>query len=33
VQPDRYRYVVAESDGVLVRIVLREYLGCEVRWD
>lgn len=32
VQPDRYRYAVVESDGVLVRMVLREYLACEVRW-
>ena len=32
VQPGRYRYAVTESDGVLVRMVLREYLACEVRW-
>lgn len=32
VQPDRYRYAVAETDGVLVRMVLREYLACEVVW-
>jgi len=33
VQPNRYRYSVIDSDGVLVRIVLSEYLACEVRWD
>ena len=32
VQPNRYRYSVVESDGVLVRIVLSEYLACAVRW-
>ena len=34
VQPSVYRYAVAqESGGVLVRIVLREYLAAEVAWD
>jgi len=33
VQPGLYRYSVVESDGVLVRMVLREYLACEVRWN
>lgn len=33
VQPDRYRYAVAETGGVIVRMVLSEYLGCEVVWD
>lgn len=33
VQPDRYRYAVAETGGVLVRIVLSEYLACEVVWE
>ena len=34
VQPDIYRYAVSqEPDGVLVRIVLREYLASEVLWD
>ena len=32
VQSGRYRYAVTESDGVLVRMVLREYLASEVRW-
>ena len=33
VQPDRYRYAVAETGGVIVRMVLSEYLACEVVWD
>jgi hypothetical protein len=33
VQPDRYRYAVAETGGVLVRIVLSEYLACEIVWE
>jgi len=33
VQPDRYRYVVVETGGVLVRMVLSEYPACEVVWD
>ncbi len=33
VQPDRYRYAVAETGGVIVRMVLSEYLACEVAWD
>ena len=33
VQEDVYRYAVAQvSDGILVRIVLREYLAAEVLW-
>lgn len=33
VQAGRYRYLaVTEDAGVLVRFVLSEYLGCEVRW-
>ena len=32
VQPDRYRYTVVETGGVLVRMVLSEYLACEVVW-
>ena len=33
VQPDRYRYAVVEAaGGMLVRIVLSEYLACEVTW-
>jgi len=33
VQPGRYRYVVRESGGILVRIVLSEYLACEIIWN
>lgn len=33
VQPGRYRYLAALDGGVLVRMVLSEYLACEVRWD
>ncbi len=32
VQPGRYRYLVAESHGPLVRVVLSEYLACEAVW-
>ncbi len=32
VQPERYRYLVSIQDGVLVRIVISDYLACEVRW-
>ena len=32
VQPGRYRYAVAETDGTRVRMVLSEYLACEVVW-
>jgi hypothetical protein len=33
VQPGRYRYSVNETGGVLVRIVLSEYLACVTQWD
>lgn len=33
VQPGRYRYAVVETGGMLVRMVLSEYLACEVLWD
>jgi hypothetical protein len=33
VQPGRYRYAVVETGGVLVRMVLSEYLAGEVRWE
>ncbi len=33
VQPGRYRYLVATGNGVLVRIVIAEYLAAEVVWD
>lgn len=32
VQPNRYRYFVANSGRANVRIVLSEYLACEVTW-
>jgi len=33
VQPGRYRYLTSVDDGVVVRIVIGEYLGCDVIWD
>ena len=33
VQPGRYRYLVATGPGILVRIVIAEYLAAEVAWD
>ena len=33
VQPGRYRYSVSETGGVIVRMVLSEYLACEVVWE
>ncbi len=33
VQPSRYRYLTSVDDGVVVRMVLSEYLACEVRWE
>jgi hypothetical protein len=32
VQPERYRYAVVETTGILVRIVLSEYFYCQVLW-
>jgi hypothetical protein len=32
IQTGRYRYAVAQLGGVVVRIVLSEYLACEVVW-
>lgn len=32
VQQDRYRYRTSQDAGLSVRIVLREYLACEVVW-
>lgn len=32
VQPSRYRYLTSTHDCVVVRMVISEYLGCEVRW-
>lgn len=33
VQPNRYRYLVVAGGEVTVRIVLSEYLACELIWD
>jgi hypothetical protein len=33
VQEGRYRYSVDQHDGVLVRMVIAEYLACEVEWE
>jgi hypothetical protein len=33
VQPEQYRYFVVDERHVLVRIVVSEYLACEVIWD
>lgn len=32
VQPGRYRYLASVGDAVLIRVVLSEYMGCEVVW-
>lgn len=32
VQPGRYRYLVGQSDGDFVHLVLSEYLACHVGW-
>lgn len=33
VQPGRYRYSVDQSDGLVVRIVISDYLACYVAWN
>jgi hypothetical protein len=33
VQPSRYQYLVSQSNGDFVRILLSDYLACEVVWD
>lgn len=33
IQPGRYRYLASAAAGVLVRIVMSEYLGCEAAWN
>jgi len=33
VQPNLYRYLVTIRNGVNVRMVIGEYLGCEVVWE
>ncbi len=32
VQPGRYRYLAALNVGITIKMVLSEYLACEVRW-
>ena len=32
VQPDRYRYLATVAPGILVRLVIREYLAAEIVW-
>lgn len=32
IQDGRYQYLVSQADGLLVRILLSNYLACEVRW-
>jgi len=33
VQAGRYRYSVDQHNGVIVRVVIAEYLACQVEWD
>lgn len=33
IQPNLYRYLVTINNGVNVRMVIGEYLGCEVAWE
>ena len=33
VQPDRYRFHTSQVGGVVVRIVLHEYLACYIWWE
>lgn len=33
VQEGVYRYSVKQSGGLIVRIVMREYLGAEITWE
>lgn len=33
VQEGNYRFQINQSNGLSVKIVLREYLGCEIVWD
>ena len=33
VQPGRYQYLVSQADGLFVRMLISDYLLCEVRWD
>lgn len=33
VQEGNYRFRISQTNGLTVKIVLREYLGCEIVWD
>ena len=33
VQEGNYRFHTSQANGLTVKIVLREYLGCEIIWD
>lgn len=33
VQSNRYRFRTSQDDGLRVRIAIRDYLACDVRWD
>jgi len=33
VQPERYRYFAFTDGGATIRIVIREYLACEIGWE
>jgi len=33
VQEGNYRFRASQTNGLTVKIVLREYLGCEIVWD
>lgn len=32
-QPGRYRYITSIADGIVIRMVINEYLACEVVWN
>ena len=33
VQENNYRFQVSQEDGLTVKIVIREYLGCHIVWE
>ncbi|KVR92049.1 hypothetical protein WK27_05935 [Burkholderia vietnamiensis] len=33
VQDGNYRFRTSQTNGLTIKMVLREYLGCEVVWD
>jgi len=33
IQPGRYRYLASVDDGLVIRMVVSEYLACEVAWN